>query len=78
MGNFEIRVGQDAVNIGNNPICYQQLDAMGNGVTSNFTCLRALYGSWVSVNKSDNEIGKEHLELHEVRVFGVHGRELIL
>ena len=76
--NFEIRVGQNAVNLGNNPICSQQLEAMASGLTANFRCPRALYGSWVSVNKSDTESGMEFLELHELRVFGVHGRELML
>ena len=74
--NFEIRVGQGAFNLGNNRICYQQLSSMENGLTANFTCWREVYGSWVSVNKSDGESGMEFLQLREIRVFGMHGHEV--
>ena len=76
--NFEIRVRQNADNLGYNLICYQQFQAKANGLTTNFTCLQALYASWVSVNKSDTKAVVEYLELHEERIFVVHRFELIL
>ena len=74
--NFEIRVGQGAFNLGNNRVCYQQLSSMESGLTANSTCWWEVYGSWVSVNKSDSESGMEFLQLREIRVFGIHGHAL--
>ena len=67
--NFEIRVGHDATNIGNNAICYNQMESMIDGATVRFQCHENLYGSWVTVNKSDIKPNDIFLQLMEVRVF---------
>ena len=67
--NFEIRVGQDALDIGRNAICHKQVHAVPDGATQTFRCMNALYGSWVSVNKTDTEHENWYLELRELRVF---------
>ena len=67
--DFEIRVGEDDDDLGNNPICYKQFDPMATG-TERFTCLQELLlGDWVSINKTANS-GYWNLKLREVRVFG--------
>ena len=65
LANFEIRVGYDGTDLGNNAVCYKQLESMKDGSAVKFKCHNALYGSWVSVNKS----GNENLQLAEVRVY---------
>ena len=50
---------------------------MPDGATANFRCPRALFGYWVSVNKTDTAYLDNPLQLREVRVFGYVG-ELIL
>ena len=72
--NFEIRVGQDAVDLGRNAICYKQVPAVPDGATVNTICTQELFGSWVSVNKSATQAQSEHLQLREVRVFGYRGK----
>ena len=67
--NFEIRVGQDSLHIGNNAICHKQVQPVPNWATQTFRCKNALYGSWVSVNKTDTEFEIWYLQLREVRVF---------
>ena len=67
--NFEVRVGQDASEIGHNAICYKQVQAVPNGATQTFRCRNPLYGSWVSVNKTDTEHQNWFLQLRELRVF---------
>ena len=65
--NFEIRVGESD-EIGNNEICHKQLDFMVP-LQKNITCSRAIYGNWVSINKTDTELDIESLTLIEVRAF---------
>ena len=67
--NFEIRVGHDALDIGNNEICYKQVKPVPDGATETFRCMNALFGSWVSVNKTDTEYENWYLQLRELRVF---------
>ena len=67
--DFEIRVGDDEDDLGNNPVCYKQFDPMATG-TQCFPCSQALLlGDWVSINKTANS-GYWNLKLREVRVFG--------
>ena len=68
--NFEVRVGQDGTDIGNNALCYKQLDSIPDGTTADFQCYHPLYGNWVSVNKTDTAYEDNTLQLREVRVFG--------
>ena len=68
--NFEVRVGQDGIDIGNNALCYKQLEPMPDGATVDFQCPRPLLGTWVSVNKTDTASYDNPLQLKEVRVFG--------
>ena len=70
--NFEIRVGADSEDLGNNPICYEQQSSVPEGATKNFSCTRELYGNWVSVNKSSID-ETDLVQLREVRVYGMHG-----
>ena len=72
--NFEIRVGQNAVDLGRNAICYKQVPTMADGATQNFICMQERYGNWVSVNKSDTTSNYVHLQLRELRVFGYRGK----
>ena len=72
--NFEIRVGNDGQDIGNNAVCFKQLEPMDPGVAKNFTCSSAILGSWISVNKSTNERETNALHFREIRV---HGGEYI-
>ena len=74
--NFEIRVGNDGVEIGNNAICHKQLDSVESGVTKNFTCYPSRFGRWISVNKSETSHGMYALHFHEVRVY--HGKYISL
>ena len=53
--NFEIRVGNDGDEIGNNGICYKQLEPMAPGITKNSYCPRWSFGSWISSNKSHSQ-----------------------
>ena len=68
--NFEIRVGNDGEQIGNNAICYKQSESVMPGVTRNFMCSSRIFGSWISINKSDTKQDMVHLQLREVRVYG--------
>ena len=68
--DFEIRVGLDDTYLGNNTICYKQLEAMPGGATIKFKCQEPLYGSWISVNKTTSVANYEYLQLKEVRVYG--------
>ena len=66
--NFEIRVGNDE-QIGNNAICYKQLEQMASGVTKKFPCSSEILGHWVSLNKTGSGMmGPLHIQ--EVRVYG--------
>ena len=56
--------------IGNNAVCYKQLAPMGSGQVKEFTCNHELLGNWVSINKTDTEMGMEHLHFREIKVFG--------
>ena len=67
--NFEIRVGLDGTNLGNNAVCYKQMEGMEAGATIKFKCGQELYGSWVSVNKTTSVPNHEYLQLVEVRVY---------
>ena len=67
MVNFEIRVGEDGTEIGNNKICSKQIEKTSS---ANFTCSPVLLGDWVSINKSSTHSENlERLVLNEVRVF---------
>ena len=68
--NFEIRVGQDGKAIGHNAISHKQLRSVPDGATVNFSCPQDLYGTWVSVNKSDTWYFETCLQLMELCVFG--------
>ena len=68
--NFEIRVGNDGEEIGNNAICHKQLEAMELGATKSFTCSPEKFGSWISINKSDDDPEMVFLHFQEVRVYG--------
>ena len=70
--NFEIRVGVDNEDVGKNPVCHEQQSSVPVGVTETFTCTVALYGNWVSVNKSSID-ESDLLQLKEVRVYSVNG-----
>ena len=67
--NFEIRVGNDGTEIGNNPICYKQFEVMTFGVV-NFSCSQNVFGAWVSINKSPTDVFTECLVIQEVRIYG--------
>ena len=66
--NFEIRVGEDGGEIGNNKICFKQHGLLGSA-SANFTCSPVPFGDWVSINKSDTSHGDKRLILYEVQVF---------
>ena len=68
--NFEVRVGQDGSDIGNNAVCYKQLVSIPDGTTTDFQCFHPLDGNWVSMNKTDMAYEDNPLQLREVRVFG--------
>ena len=68
--NFDIRVGTDSADIGNNALCYHQTFSMGNAETTNFSCHHELFGNWISVNKSDTNVDFQYLHFLEIRVFG--------
>ena len=67
--NFEIRVGLDVTDLGNNAVCYKQLESMADGATVTFRCHEKLYGSWVCVNKTISVPDGVFLQLLEVRVY---------
>ena len=67
--NFEIRMGLDSADLSNNAVCYKQLHSMLDGTTVKFNCREALYGSWVSLNKTDTADKAAYLQLKEVRVY---------
>ena len=66
--NFEIRVGEDGVRIGNNKMCAKQVELMMD-YSANFICSPALFGDFISINKSSTNGDDHHLGLVEVRVF---------
>ena len=68
--NFEIRVGTDGKKIGNNVICFKQMEPMESGIAKNFTCSSPIYGSWISVNKSTDNFVLSALHFLEIRVYG--------
>ena len=67
--NFEIRVGLDGIDLGNNAICHKQLESMADGATKVFKCCEGLNGTWVSVNKTATMADHVFLQLMEVRVY---------
>ena len=67
--NFEIRVGNNGTEIGNNPICYKQFEVMTFGAV-NFSCSQNVFGAWVSINKSSTNVFTECLVIQEVRIYG--------
>ena len=67
---FDIRVGIDSTDIGNNALCYHQTTSMGSGETKNFSCHHELFGNWISINKSDTHASYQNLHFVEIRVFG--------
>ena len=66
---FWVRVGNDGQEIGNNAICYKQLESVESGIAKNFTCSPPIFGNWISVNKSTNDAAASPLHFHEIRVF---------
>ena len=67
--NFEIRIGMDSVEIGNNAICYKQLESMEPGLVKNFSCYQRLFGDWISINKTDRDADMVYLQIREIRIF---------
>ena len=67
--NFEIRVGIN-VEIGNNTICYKQLENMEAGLVKNFSCYQEEFGGWISISKTEPSAYYRNLHFREVRVFG--------
>ena len=67
--NMEIRVGEDGQYLGNNKICLELID-FRDSVVANITCLQALFGDWISINKSSSNTRAENLYFQEVHVFG--------
>ena len=65
--NFAIRVGEDGDEIGNNKICTKLLDYI-ESPTANFTCSPALFGDWISINKSNTDNTTQLLLLYEVYI----------
>ena len=74
---FEIRVGLDDEDIGNNELCYKQFNPVVTGASVMFICDHTLYGDWVSVNKTEESPGNVNLQLREVRMFGSNASEYI-
>ena len=68
--NFEIRVGMDSDHLGNNAVCYKQIESMESGQVKKFTCNQELFGDWVSINKTETQSGWQHLHFREIDVFG--------
>ena len=68
--NFEICVGVDGNDIGNNAICHKQLESVAPGLTKKSYCSPSIIGNWVSINKSDTEQSMVALHIQEVRVYG--------
>ena len=66
--SFEVRVGEDGGDLGNNPVFFHQIKRM-DAVLANFTCSSARFGDWISVNKSSPNFNDGNLILLEVRVF---------
>ena len=69
MKNFEIRVGLHGTDLGNNAVCYKQLESMADGATVKYKCHEELYGSWVSINKTASIRDHEFLQIVEVGVY---------
>ena len=67
--NFEIRVGLDGTDLGNNAVCYKQMESMAEGATVKYKCHEKLYGSWVSVNKTASLRIHAPLQIVEVGVY---------
>ena len=55
--------------LNNNAVCYKQLHSMLDGTAVKFKCREALYGSWVSLIKTDTVDNSAYLQLKEVRVY---------
>ena len=74
--NYDVRVGENGEDIGNNEICarvYEEIVAS----SVNFTCPPALFGDWVSINKSSSNIDQyERLIIFEVQVFSKYSLQL--
>ena len=64
--NLEIRVGGECEHLGNGKICFTASDG------ANSTCLQAVFGDWISINKStpDSSNNDYDLILCEIHVFG--------
>ena len=67
--NLEIRVGIDGEVLGNNQICFEEVDLTDIGV-GNIMCLQALFGDWISINRTIFDSALENLIFGEIRVFG--------
>ena len=65
---MEIRVGEDGKELGNNQICFEHIDFMNSNL-ANITCLRALFGDWIRINKSAPNVLYHKLVFNEIRVF---------
>ena len=68
--NFEIRVGIDGEELGNNSICYERLESMEAGMAEKFTCYEEIFGNWISINKTEATSRLRFLHFQEIRVFG--------
>ena len=66
--NLEIRVGEDGNELGNNKICLGDIEFIGSKA-ANLTCLQAVFGDWVSINKSAPSNSYHSLVFDEVHVF---------
>ena len=66
--DFEIRVGKSS-DFGDNEICYKRSNYFDE-YQVNVTCPHALYGDWVSINRTIAPGLNEYMALGEVRVFG--------
>ena len=74
--NYDVRVGENGEDIGNNDICARVYEGIVS-YTVNCTCSPALYGDWVSINKSSNYVNDcERLIFFEVRVFSKYSLQL--
>ena len=66
--NLEIRVWEDGIELGNNKICLGDIELIGSKA-ANLTCLQAVFGDWVSINKSAPSNSYHSLVFDEVHVF---------
>ena len=67
--NFEIRVGEDGDDIGNNEICHKQINKVRERFTT-IICSTEIFGDWVSINKTSDVPDLEFLALYEIKVYG--------